>query len=205
MSGGGGLDRVPSSLGRDLVPQEREQLARFGDLLAARGPHLGLIAPGDSSTVLDRHVLDSLRAARLVRETDAEAYDLGSGAGLPGLVVAIVRPTLEVALVESQRRRVAWLEYAVEKLEMDNVRVMHGRIEDVSSPVDVCFSRAFAPVERAWELAQPVLRDGGRLVYFAGRALDLDRAARLSARVEVVRDEKAALESFGPLVIIAKE
>ena len=164
---------------------------------------MGLLGPRESTSALERHVLDCLRASVGVVGTDRDAYDLGSGAGLPGVVVAIVHPDLRVALVESRRRRVAWLEYVADELGLANVALLHRRVEELSSPADVCFSRAFAPIERSWELAWPVLRPGGRLVYFAGRRVDLSRAVRLSKDVRVVSE--SPLESSGPLVIIARQ
>src|SRR4029453_5865424 len=100
--------------------------------------------------------------------SDTDALDLGSGAGLPGVVVAIARPSLRVGLVEVRRRRVAFLELAVERLGLSNVAVLAmpaGRIDRV---VDVCFARALAGLSKTWEIARHLLRPEGRLVYFGG-------------------------------------
>src|SRR5688572_10286238 len=108
-------------------------------LLRDRGTTLGFIAESDRSRIRDRHILDSLRAAAVVLPSDERALDMGAGAGLPGLVVAIVRPGLFVELVEARRPRVAFLELALERVGVPNVSVTHRRIEDIDGPADVCF------------------------------------------------------------------
>jgi 16S rRNA (guanine527-N7)-methyltransferase len=179
------------------------KLRRFAGLLENRGPELGLVGENDRSRVWERHVEDCLRAAAVVQSSDRTSYDLGSGGGLPGIVVAIARPGLEVRLVEAKRRRVAWLEMVIDELAIKNASVLPTRVEGLTEPVDVCFARAFAPLARSWELAEPVLHRGGRLVYFAGRNQAEDEALELSPDVRVVRE--SLLDSAGALVIIGKE
>jgi 16S rRNA (guanine527-N7)-methyltransferase len=176
-------------------------LERFSSLLSGRGVELGVVANADRGDVWKRHVLDSLRALPSVEDPDTAAYDLGSGGGLPGVPIAIARPDLHVGLVESQRRRVAWLELVVEELGISNVGVVARRIEDVRDPVDLCFARALAPAERSWELARPLLRKGGRLAYFAGQTFDPDRVA---PDIPVIRILETPLDSGGPVVIIGE-
>jgi 16S rRNA (guanine527-N7)-methyltransferase len=176
-------------------------LQAFAALLEERGVRLGLVGEGDREHLWERHVADSFRAVATLRPGDRDAYDLGSGGGLPGIVVAIARPSLRVTLVETQRRRVGWLELVIEELGLENAVARQARIEDLSDPVDVCFARALAPIERAWELARPLLRPGGRLVYFAGRSFDPAATEGLAADIRIL--EESDLESSGPLVIIA--
>jgi 16S rRNA (guanine527-N7)-methyltransferase len=130
------------------------------------------------------------------------AVDLGSGAGLPGLVVAIAVPSLSVTLAEVRQRRAAFLEFAVEQLGVANVTVAARRLEDLTGEVDLCFARAFAPLPQAWTVAERLLGPGGRLVYFAGSGSDAPPGA-LGATVLEVR-EAPLLESAGPLVIMAR-
>ncbi len=140
----------------------------------------------------------------MVGPRDRDAYDLGSGAGLPGVIVAVAWPELLVTLVESRRRRASFLELVVDRLGLGNVRVEAVRVEDLAEPVDVCFARAFAPLERSWRASEPLLRSpGGRLVYFAGRSAQ----ARAQAPPGVLVEVRAApmLASSGPLVIMAKQ
>jgi 16S rRNA (guanine527-N7)-methyltransferase len=174
----------------------------FERLLAERAVPMGLVAESDVGRIRIRHVLDSLRAVAVLAGA-GDAYDLGSGAGLPGIVVAIARPALQVRLVDSRRKRVAFLELAVAELDLPNAEVIGVRAEALVDPVDACFARAFAPADRSWEVAEPLLRPTGRLVYFAGRG---EGAQDLGGRLPVVEVLSAPLlESAGPLVIMARQ
>lgn len=174
----------------------------YEDALRDRATAIGLISAKDAGRLRDRHVLDCLRAAAAVGRADRTAYDLGSGAGLPGIVVAVARPDLQVFLVDARRNRVGFLENAVDELRLRNVAVLAARIEDLHDPVDLCFARALAPVGRAWQLSRSLLRPGGRLVYFAGSGFvgaDLPSSVGLACLLRT-----AVLESAGPLVIMAE-
>jgi 16S rRNA (guanine527-N7)-methyltransferase len=153
-----------------LGPAQRRTLREFEALLSGVALPRGLIGPADAGRIHERHVLDSLRAVHCLRPHDVEVADLGSGAGLPGIPLAIARPDCRVTLVESQSRRVAFLELAVDELGLANVRVDHERAETAGLSVDVVVSRALASARRSWELARPNLGTGGSLLYFAGRS-----------------------------------
>jgi 16S rRNA (guanine527-N7)-methyltransferase len=129
-----------------------------------------MVAAGDVPRLWDRHILDSLRALPCLGPNARDVADLGSGAGLPGLPVAIARPDLRVQLVERLRRRGAFLEAAVARLGLGNVRVVPHAVQEAGLRVDVCLARALARPEAAWELAVGSLVERGHLVYFAGRS-----------------------------------
>ena len=189
-------------LGVGLEEPQLVTLLAYERLLEERAVPMGLVAEGEVGRIRVRHVLDSLRAASPLAGA-RDAYDLGSGAGLPGIVVAVARPDLRIELVDSRRRRVAFLELAVAELGLSNVGVLGVRAESLTEPVDACLARALAPAARAWELAEPLLRPGGRLLYFAGRG---ERSEDLSARMPVVDVlSTPVLESAGPLVIMARQ
>jgi 16S rRNA (guanine527-N7)-methyltransferase len=189
-------------LGVGLDEPQLVRLLAYERLLEERAVPMGLVAEGDVGKIRVRHVLDSLRAAAPLAGA-RDAYDLGSGAGLPGIVVAVARPDVWIGLVDSRRRRVAFLELAVAELGLSNVGVLGVRAETLTEPVDACLARAFAPAAPAWELAEPLLRPGGRLLYFAGRR---ERSEDLSARMPVVDVLiTPVLESAGPLVIMARQ
>jgi 16S rRNA (guanine527-N7)-methyltransferase len=189
-------------LGVELSEEASSGLERFEELLRQRALPAGLVAATDAGRVRERHILDSLRAVRAVRPGDARALDLGSGAGLPGVVVALARPLLHVVLVEPRRTRVAFLELALEQLSLSNASILAARIEDVAEQVDLCFSRAFAPLSEAWRAAAPRLGPGGRLVYFAGAGVGAPEPPSDASAVEVL--ESPLLESSGPLFIMAR-
>ena len=191
----------------DLSASQADALSLYETLLRERGVALGLIAPSDTNRLGPRHVQDSLRAAALIRADDASLCDIGPGAGLPGLVVAIASPSLEVVMVEPKERAVAFLELAVARLGLQNVEIRHARVEDVSLQADVATTRAFGPAQRSWEAAVRVLRPGGRLIYFAGGGSQDPEATAREIRAPE-RPERIELESViadsSPLVIMTR-
>jgi 16S rRNA (guanine527-N7)-methyltransferase len=175
--------------------------------LQDRAIPLGLVAASDADRLYERHLLDCLRAAWAFRPEDGVAFDVGSGAGLPGIVLACVFPQRRFRLVEPRRRAAAFLELAVDRLGLDNVDVAIRRAEDVDDHADVVTARAFAPLHRTWATAVPLLRPGGRLVHFAGQRLrDPATAARgirdpePADRVDII----PAVESFTAIVMMAR-
>ena len=191
------------ALGTGLTPEAEERLLEYEQLLRERGVGLGVVSKNDAPRLRWRHTLDSLRAVRTIRPRDTDAYDLGSGGGLPGVVIATALPRLEVTLVEARRRRAAFLELVIERLELQNASVLASRIQDLTRPVDVCFARALAPAAESWALAGRLLRPGGRLVYFAGDGVD--RATAVPEGVQIEVRETPVLESAGALVIMTRQ
>jgi 16S rRNA (guanine527-N7)-methyltransferase len=199
------LERDAAALGLSLDEDARNRLRELEGLLAERATEIGLISSSDADRVYDRHVLDCLRAAPLLVDADRALIDIGSGAGLPGLVLACARPDLGVTLVDSRRRAGAFLELAVDTLGLSRVDVRVQRVQEVVARADVATARAFGPLERSWAAAYPVLRPGGRMIYFAGQSLsDPGRAAAeanpLPARVET----RSLIATMAPLVIMSR-
>lgn len=156
-------------------------LAQFADLLAGPGVERGLIGPREVPRLWERHLLNCAVVADpaegLVPE-GALTGDIGSGAGLPGLVWAIVRPDLRIVLVEPLLRRSTFLEEAVQSLGLsDRVLVWRGRAEDAPStlpPMDVVTARAVAPLSRLLGWTIPLLRSGGHLVALKGGSAETE-------------------------------
>jgi 16S rRNA (guanine527-N7)-methyltransferase len=179
------------------------RLTRYEGMLRERAIPLGIVAASDRDRLVERHIRDSLRALPALPEVLAAAADLGSGAGLPGIPVAIARPDLEVALVESRARKAGFLEWAVEALGLPNARVVHARIEQIDERFAVCMARALAGAPAAWALARRLLQRDGRLLYFAGSSWSDEEATRLreaGARVQSITwgDDPEA----GPIVVM---
>lgn len=150
-----------------------DRLRTYAALLEERAVGMGLVSEGDRGRTWERHVQDSLRAVPcLQRELPwGTVLDLGSGAGLPGIPVAVALPHREVVILEARSRAVAFLELAVERLALSNVRVVRARAEEVAKEgpqARAVLARAVAPAPEAWRLAAPLLHAGGGLVYFAG-------------------------------------
>lgn len=154
----------------------------YADLLATDGVVRGLIGPREVPRLWDRHLLNSAAVVHRVPQS-ASVADVGSGAGLPGLVWAIARPDLGVTLIEPLLRRTVFLDAAIEALRLDNVFVLRARAEDVRQTFDVVTARAVAPLDRLGRWCLPLVRPGGVLLALKGRtAADEVKAATATLR-----------------------
>ncbi len=193
-----------SRAGLDVDARQGAQLDRYEAMLRERALPLGMIARSDVHRLSDRHVLDSLRGAPLVPSPAGSVVDLGSGAGLPGIPIAIARPDASVVLVEARRNRAAFLELAVQEVALPNVRVVGSRVEDLpEASADVCLARAFAPLPVTWSAARRLVRPAGLLLYWAGRTFDL----RTDALPDAVMTLSVTfpLADAGPIVIMTPQ
>ena len=131
------------------------RLERFGTLLAAENGRQNLVSAASLDSLWQRHFADSLQLFdHIPRGTRGQWLDLGSGAGFPGLALAIARPDMAMMLVESRKRRVEWLAQAISALGLENCRVVGARLESVDSfPAGVITARAFAPLSKLLALS----------------------------------------------------
>ncbi len=150
--------------------------ALYVDLLASAGVERGLIGPREVPRLWERHVLNCVVVVPRV-PMGASVADVGSGAGLPGLVWAIARPDLTVTLIEPLLRRTVFLEEAVETLGLAHVRVLRSRAEDVDERFDVVTARAVAPLEKLATWCLPLVRPGGVLLALKGRTAEEEVAS----------------------------
>jgi 16S rRNA (guanine527-N7)-methyltransferase len=190
-------------IGVDIDPAQAAALGSYERLLVDRALPLGMVASGDRDTLRERHILDSLRAAPLLGDGPGVVADLGSGAGLPGIPLAIARPLLTFRLVELRRRRVSFLELVVDTLALANVVVVHGSIERLAPPVDICLARALADAARSWRMAEPVLSRAGSVLYWAGRGFD--PTSGTPEGVGISLSECPGLADAGPVVIMTRQ
>ena len=168
---------------------------RYAGLLAGTAVARGLIGPHEVPRLWDRHLLNSAAVTALVPRPCSLA-DLGSGAGLPGIVLAILLPDCEVTLLEPMLRRVTFLQECVDELGLANARVCRGRAEDVAGrlAVDVVTARAVAPLDRLARLALGLLRPGGLVLAIKGaRAAEELAASRESLRALGVRESEVVV------------
>ncbi len=155
---------------RGAFPQDRWALAqRYADLLATEGVVRGLIGPREASRVWERHILNCAAVAEVIPE-GASVCDVGSGAGLPGLVLAIVRPDVRVTLAEPLLRRTTFLNEVVSELGLTSVTVHRGRAETLHgvAQFDAVTSRAVAPLDRLLKWSMPLVAPAGALVAMKG-------------------------------------
>jgi 16S rRNA (guanine527-N7)-methyltransferase len=142
-------------------------ISRYVDLLATRGIERGLLGPREAPRIWDRHVLNcAVVVPRLPR--NATVADVGSGAGLPGLVWAIARPDVSVTLIEPLLRRTTFLTEVIDDLGLTNATVVRGRATDVSDRFDVVTARAVADLGKLSSWCLPLVRPGGVLLALKG-------------------------------------
>lgn len=173
---------VPESARRVFASDRLALAVRYTELLATEGVVRGLIGPREAPRLWDRHVLNSAVVAEAIPD-GSTVCDIGTGAGLPGLVVAIARPDLTVTLVEPLLRRTTFLDEVVAELGLDRVTVVRGRAEDLHGhdTFDVVTSRAVAPLERLLGWSMPLVSPTGAMVAMKGQS---------------VRDEIASAQAF---------
>ena len=173
----------------------------FAGILATRGVAQGLLGPREVPRLWDRHLLNCAVVAELIDDRCGTLLDLGSGAGLPGLVLAMVLPDTAVTLLEPMERRCRFLAECVTELDLANVSVLRGRAEDVTVRADVVTARAVAPLPRLAGLAMGVVRPGGMVLAVKGRtAAEELAAAKPVLRRIGARDAEVVWAGHGKVV-----
>lgn len=169
-------------------------VSAFRDALVSEGEKRGLIGPREASRLWERHLLNSAAVVPFLR--DGAVIDVGSGAGLPGLVIAAMEPGREVILIEPMERRVAWLEEIALRLGLANVRVLRARAESASGLVraPAVTARAVAPLAKLARWCVPLVADGGQLLFLKGRGA-ADEVAASSGALRSLRLEAEVLEA----------
>lgn len=183
-----GLDVAPPEAA-DVFGDRLELAERFAVHLATSAVERGLLGPREVPRLWTRHLLNCAVVVELAPPSSA-VIDVGSGAGLPGLAMAIARPDLRVTLVEPLERRVGWLHEVVEDLQVD-VSVVRGRAEELHGEVSapVATARAVAPLPRLAEWGLPLVAPGGVLLALKGQraAAELDKSVATLRRLGAQR------------------
>lgn len=158
---------------REYFGAHYDAVSRFHARLRDEGEVRGLIGPREVDRLWERHILNSAAVVPFLAGARSVA-DIGSGAGLPGIVIAILRPDATVHLIEPMERRTAWLEEIVEDLGLENVEIKRGRAEeyDGAFEVDAVTSRAVAALSKLARISLPLVRSGGELVVLKGRNVE---------------------------------
>jgi len=160
----------------ELFGAGAEAIRQYVDILASRGIEWGVVGPREGERLWERHILNSIAGASLFPE-GATVVDVGSGAGLPGIPLAILRPDLKVTLLESLLRRSNFLDLAVEELGLaDRVRVVRARAEDHHERYTVVASRAVAPLPRLIGWCAPLMTGGGKILALKGSSAETELA-----------------------------
>ena len=180
----GGVDATgtdleqPSQEVRDLFGLAFAGAEHFAQMLAEEGQLRGLVGPRELPRLWSRHIVNSAAVVPFL-PSRGTVVDVGSGAGFPGVVVALLRPDLEVTLMEAMERRVEWLDVVVEELGLDNVTVRRARAEEVGEQYDVVTARALANLSKLVRLTARLVRPGGAILALQG--------SRAEAEVEEAR------------------
>ncbi|WP_313812516.1 16S rRNA (guanine(527)-N(7))-methyltransferase RsmG [Glutamicibacter sp.] len=169
-------------LAAEKIFGDRLDLAkRYVEHLATSGIERGLLGPREVPRLWSRHVLNCA-VIESVMEKDAEVADVGSGAGLPGLCLAIARPDLKLTLIEPLERRCIWLSEVIDHLGLDNVTVMRGRAEQMVDVVNARYvtARAVSALTNLAGLTMPLLHGHGELIAIKGRsaAEEIEKASK---------------------------
>jgi 16S rRNA (guanine527-N7)-methyltransferase len=174
----GGPPPVPPEAA-DIFGGTLDQARRYAELLATDGVTRGLIGPRETERLWDRHLLNCAVVAEFLPERGV-LVDIGSGAGLPGVVLAMLRPSLQVVLLEPLLRRSVFLEECVTRLGLSNATVLRARAEEKAAShikADVATARAVAPLDRLAGWAARLLRPGGELLAIKGQSAEEEIAA----------------------------
>jgi 16S rRNA (guanine527-N7)-methyltransferase len=196
-----------------LTPDEKRTLERaYADAI-----RLGFLGPREQERLWDRHLDDALGLASIHRPAPGERWaDLGSGAGLPGLPLAVAHRSTSFTLIDAQQRRVDWIAATADDLDLTNVIAVHSRLEEYGhgparESFDVATARALGSLPVVAELGLPLLRVGGRLLVPRGQpdAAELEQVTIacefLGGRVEeVIPNPSSPIDRVGFVVIMAK-
>jgi 16S rRNA (guanine527-N7)-methyltransferase len=180
---------------------ERIDIARqYTADLARRGEELGLIGPLELPRLWSRHILNCALVAPLLRP--GTTGDIGSGAGLPGLVLAVARPDVRLILIEPMERRVAWLRAEARDLGLDNVTVIRARAEETKLdwPLDQVTARAVTALSKLIPATAPLVRSGGEMVFMKGSRVQ-DEITAASKQIKRARLSNVEVLELGVGVV----
>ncbi len=186
------------------------QVEAFAHMLTEEGELRGLIGPRELPRLWSRHLVNSAAILDYIPKK-SQVLDIGSGAGFPGIIVAIARPELDVHLVEPMNRRVEWLYDVIDELGLDNVTVHHCRSEDLrgKGKADVVTSRAVANMSKLVRMTSKLIAPGGRLVALKGRraAVEVEEAQYELKRHHLraqVHEVPSIMEDDSTFVVVAE-
>lgn len=181
----------------EIAGDRIDVLRAFAEDLGERGEILGLIGPLEPSRLWTRHLLNSALLAPLIRAGGSVA-DIGTGGGMPGLVLAIVRPDAHFRLIEPMERRCIWLNEQIDRLGLTNVEVKRGLAEEFHDAfeVDQVTARAVTALRKLVPLAAPLVRDGGELLLLKGVSVEQEIAAA-EKQIRKFRLSNIAVDELG--------
>ena len=163
-------------------PEREAEIRRYAEFLATAGIERGLIGPREGERIWERHIFNSLFPTILLPQ-GASLFDIGSGAGLPGIVIALARPDLKVTLIEPLERRVEVLKEAACG---SDIQVIRGRAQDVKKSADFITARAVAPLEKLKKMCWHMLKMNGSLLAMKGESAATEMAGVAHAKLHEI-------------------
>jgi 16S rRNA (guanine527-N7)-methyltransferase len=185
-----GAPTAADQVAQQLYGHEVGRISQYVDILATRGVAYGLLGPKEASRIWERHILNSAALSQLI-EPGNTVIDVGSGAGLPGIPLTLLRPDLRVTLLEPLLRRFTFLVEALSELRLSGrVEVVRARAEEHRGRYDVVVARAVAPLDRLIGWCDPLRRPEGVLLALKGQnaGAEIDQAAQVLARHRLVAE-----------------
>ena len=172
------MERMEQLLGHPLTPAQTAQIRQYASLLRQWNPKINLVAPSTLGNLEERHILDSAQLTphlpAQASETPLAILDVGSGAGLPGLILAILLPHHRFTLAERDQRKAAFLHTAIHSMGLSNVKVHAADVKTLQVQYDVITSRAWAELSDILTLTSPLLKPTGEWLLLKGKALDAE-------------------------------
>ncbi|MFM6980340.1 MAG: 16S rRNA (guanine(527)-N(7))-methyltransferase RsmG, partial [Micrococcales bacterium] len=168
-----------------------DQARAYAKALAADSDTLGLLGPREMPKLWSRHILNSAVVAELVADGKRVA-DVGSGAGLPGIPMAIAQPNAQFVLIEPMERRASWLQQQVEQLGLKNVTVLRARAEEAGKAhFDIVTARAVSALPKLIRMTFPLLKPGGELLALKGSKAqeEIDESQTLDKKFKIAKFE----------------
>ena len=177
---------VEPAIAADVFGAGLEQARQYAQLLIRDGDMLGLLGPREMPKLWTRHILNSAVVAELVPAGKTVA-DVGSGAGLPGIPMAIVQPDAHFTLIEPMERRSDWLKQISSELGLTNVTVLRARAEEVGDAFDLVTARAVSALPKLLRLTVPITNNGGKVLALKGSkaAEEIEEAKKLSKKLKI--------------------
>ncbi len=163
-------------------PERGDEVRAYAEFLKGAGIERGLIGPREGERIWDRHIFNSLFVTELLPQ-GASLFDIGSGAGLPGIVIALARPDLKVTLIEPLERRVEFLKEATAGTD---IQVIRGRAQDVKKSADFITARAVAPLDKLKKMCWHMLKMNGSLLAMKGESASKEMEGVLHASLHEI-------------------
>jgi 16S rRNA (guanine527-N7)-methyltransferase len=176
------VEQEIDSLIAQYFPERQAEVRAFAQFLTSAGIERGLIGPREGERIWERHIFNCLHITTLLPQ-GASLFDIGSGAGLPGVVIALARPDLKVTLIEPLERRVEFLKEAVVGLEIEVIR---GRAQDIKKSADFVTARAVAPLEKLKKMSWHMVKTNGSLLAMKGEGAAAEMAGFKNAQLHEI-------------------